>query len=46
MTQSTILGVPTMTYLPYCFFNYLSPLMSIAIAVTGWRIYRKAASAL
>ena len=41
MTQSTVLGVPTLTYLPYCFFNYLSPLMSILIAAIGWRIYRK-----
>ncbi len=45
MTQSTVLGVPTLTYLPYCFFNYLSPLMSIFMAVIGWRIYRKASSA-
>ena len=45
MTQSTVLGVPTLTYLPYCFSNYLSPLMSIFIAATGWRIYRKATSA-
>ena len=45
MTQSTVLGVPTLTYLPYCFFNYLSPLMSIFIAATGWRIYRKTTSA-
>ncbi len=44
MTQSTVLGVPTLTYLPYCFFNYLSPLMSIFIAATGWRIYRKVLS--
>ncbi len=44
MTQSTVLGVPTLTYLPYCFFNYLSPLMSILMAAIGWRIYRKAAS--
>ena len=29
MTQSTILGVATLDYLPYCFFNYLSPLMTI-----------------
>ena len=40
MTQSTVLGVPTLTYLPYCFFNLLSPLMSIAVAAVGWRIYR------
>lgn len=41
MTQSTVLGVPTLTYLPYCFFNLLSPMMSILVAAIGWRIYRK-----
>ena len=41
MTQSTVLGVPTLTYLPYCFFNLLSPLMSIFIAVIGWKIRKK-----
>ena len=38
MTQSTVLGVPTLTYLPYCFFNYLSPLMTLLIAAVGWKI--------
>ena len=38
MTQSTVLGVATLTYLPYCFFNLLSPLMSIIIAITGYRV--------
>ena len=38
MTQSTVLGVSTLTYLPYCFFNLLSPLMSVIIAVIGWKI--------
>ncbi|MBR2153914.1 MAG: sodium:proton antiporter [Bacteroidaceae bacterium] len=38
MTQSTVLGVPTLTYLPYCFFNILSPLMTIFIAAIGWKI--------
>ena len=38
LTQSTVLGVATLTYLPYCFFNYLSPLMSIFIASIGWKI--------
>lgn len=38
MTQATVLGVPTLTYLPYCFFNYLSPLMSVLIAAIGWKI--------
>ncbi|UKK50985.1 sodium:proton antiporter [Prevotella sp. E13-17] len=41
MTQSTVLGVPTLTYLPYCFFNLISPLMSILIAVIGWKIRKK-----
>ena len=44
MTQSTVLGVPTLTYLPYCFFNLLSPLMSILVAAIGWRIYKKGAN--
>lgn len=41
MTQATILGVATFTYLPYCFFNLLSPLMSVLVAATGYKI-RKA----
>ena len=41
MTQSTVLGVPTLTYLPYCFFNLMSPLMSIFIAIIGWKIRKK-----
>lgn len=38
MTQATVLGVGTLTYLPYCFFNLLSPLMSILVAITGFKI--------
>lgn len=38
MTQATILGVATLTYLPYCFFNLISPLMSITIAALGYKI--------
>jgi len=41
MTQATILSVPTLTYLPYCFFNLISPLMSIFIAAIGYKIVRK-----
>lgn len=40
LTQSTVLGVATLTYLPYCFFNYLSPLMSVFVASIGWKIKR------
>ena len=38
MTQATILGVATLTYLPYCFFNLISPLMSITMAAIGFKI--------
>ena len=41
MTQATILGVGTLTYLPYCFFNLISPLMSILVAWTGYKIFQK-----
>ena len=40
MTQATVLKVPTLEYLPYCFFNLLSPLMSIFIAAIGYKIVR------
>ena len=46
MTQATILGVGTLTYLPYCFFNLVSPLMSILVAWTGYKIIGKNADAL
>lgn len=36
--QSKVLGVSTLTYLPYCFFNLISPLMSIFIAMIGYKI--------
>lgn len=41
MTQATILSVPTLVYLPYCFFNIISPMMSIIIAATGYKIFRR-----
>ena len=41
MTHSTVLGVSTLTYLPYCFFNILSPVMSLAVAAIGYKIFRK-----
>ena len=40
LVQSTVLGVATLTYLPFCFFNLLSPLSSIVVAATGWGIRR------
>lgn len=41
LTQSTVLGVATLTYLPYCFFNILSPIVSICVAGLGWNIHRR-----
>ena len=37
-TQSAVLGVATLTYLPFCFFNLLSPLMTIAYGYLGIKI--------
>ena len=41
MTQATILSVPTITYLPYCFFNIISPFMSVIVAISGYKIIRR-----
>lgn len=41
MTQSSVLGVATITYLPYCFFCYLSPLMSMLQAAIGYKIKKR-----
>jgi len=40
MTQATVLKVPTLEYLPYSFFNILSPFMSVLVAAIGYRIFR------
>lgn len=40
MTQATILSVPTLTYLPFCFFNIISPFMSVIVAATGYKIFK------
>ena len=44
MTQATILGVPTLAYFPFCFFNIISPVMSIIMAITGYKIFRRDAA--
>ena len=44
MTQATILSVPTLVYLPFCFFNLISPLMSILMAAIGYKIVVKKAN--
>lgn len=39
-TQATVLGVPTLVFLPYCFFNIISPFMTILYAYLNIRISR------
>lgn len=36
--MSQTLGVATMAYLPFCFFNYISPVISGIYAITGFTI--------
>lgn len=38
VTQATVLGVATLTYLPYCIFNLASPIMSVVFAWIGFKI--------
>ena len=39
-TQSRVLGVATLDYLPYAFFNYLSPIISVLVAYLNIKIRR------
>jgi NhaC family Na+:H+ antiporter len=39
-TQARVLGVPTMEYLPFAFFNILSPLMTLLFAYLNIKIRR------
>jgi NhaC family Na+:H+ antiporter len=38
VAQAGILGVSTWTYLPYCIFNWISPLTTLVVAALGWNI--------
>ena len=38
VVQSMVLGVPTLVFMPFCFFNILSPLMSIIVAKLNYKI--------
>lgn len=37
-TQAAVLGVATLTYAPYCFFNIISPFMTILFGYMNWGI--------
>ncbi|MCK4992438.1 MAG: sodium:proton antiporter, partial [Bacteroidales bacterium] len=39
-TQSRVLGVPTIEYVPFAFFNILSPMFSILFAYLNYKIRR------
>jgi len=41
VTQSTVLGVATLTYMPFCVFNIASPLLSLFFAWIGYKINYK-----
>lgn len=41
MTHSTILDVSTFAYFPYCFFCYISPIVSIIVATIGYKIFKR-----
>jgi NhaC family Na+:H+ antiporter len=38
VTQSTVLGVSTLIYFPFCIFNILSPIMTLIMAFTGYKV--------
>ena len=47
IAQSAVLGISTLHYFPFCFFNLLSPIMSFVVAALGYKIiYKKPKDAL
>lgn len=40
VAQSGILGISTFAYLPYCVFNWISPITTLTVAALGWNIRR------
>jgi len=38
--MSGVLGVATLAYLPFCFFNIISPLMTVLVGALGWQTAR------
>ena len=39
-----VLGIPALTFIPYCVFNYVSPIMSLLVAWSGFKIKEAAGS--
>ena len=44
-TQSAVLGIPTLAFAPYCFFNWISPLMTIVFGAAQLQIAKLSHSA-
>ncbi|NCB19546.1 MAG: Na+/H+ antiporter NhaC [Bacteroidia bacterium] len=40
VVQASVLNVATLAYLPYCFFNLITPVITIIVAATGYKIKR------
>ena len=40
VAQASVLGVPTLVYLPYCIFNILSPIVSIVVVALGYKVLK------
>jgi NhaC family Na+:H+ antiporter len=40
-TQAKVLGVATLDYLPYCFFNILSPIVNLTITAFNIKIRKE-----
>jgi NhaC family Na+:H+ antiporter len=38
--MAAVLGVPTLVYLPFCFFNIASPIMTMILGFSGFKIER------
>jgi Na+:H+ antiporter, NhaC family len=43
--MAATLGVPTLAYLPFCIFNIASPLLSVLLGITGFKVARQALAA-
>jgi NhaC family Na+:H+ antiporter len=41
VAQSGVLHVATLAYLPYCFFNIITPIITLLVAAIGYKIRRK-----
>lgn len=41
VVQSSVLNVATLAYLPYCFFNLITPLITILVAAFGYKIFKR-----